>query len=488
MTITTYVNKLKMLIKVVFTNQTELSEMDERSLGRYRRIGRSAVSALAARSINILTGILAIPLLLSYLGPERFGLWMVLTSFVALFSFADFGLGVGLQNLLAESNGLDDKVNPRGYVSSAILVLGCISISLVLAAIYVLPAVPLNELVKVQSDVARAEILPTCQALMIIFGLGLIPSLTERVANAYQEGYFGSFCLALGQICAFTGVLICVWLDLGLPVLVITFIGTPMAFLAMGGIILLRKKPWLSPSLAAVNQKSVSRIFGIGAAAVGSQLAFMLLNMAPLIIIGNVLGAAAVVPYAITQKLLNTSGILLKTVITPFWPAYGEAAARNDWEWVRTNFFRTIRMAAGIQLPIFMVMAVFGQWIITIWTNNAGAVPGWSLLMACNIWYLIFMWNSVSSMFLNGINRMNGQATFGLLITCVGILIGYLYSSSTDNAAPIIWIILLTGMLPRGIAMLIEISLVLKRSKKDMVISRYDILPTNSSAKVKYEP
>lgn len=474
MAITVYINKLKLLFKVVFSNQTEFSAIANRSLGRYRQIGRSAISSLAARAINIFTGLLTIPLLLSYLGPDRFGLWMVIINFVGLLSFADLGLGVGLQNSLTESYGLNDNVNPRSYVSSAMLILGFISICFVLAGLYVLPSLPLYELVKTKSDLARAEILPTNQALMIIFGLGFITSLTERIANAYQEGYVASICMAIGRIFSFIGLLVCIQLNLGLPFLIATFVGTPMVFMAMGGVMLIKNKPWLSPSIAAVNKRSIRKIFGIGVSAVGSQLAFLLLNMAPLIIIGNEIGASAVVPYAVTQKLLGTSGILLKTVITPFWPAYGEAAARNDWGWVRKNFSRTIRLGAMIQLPIFVVMALCGQWIIKIWTNDNGAVPDWSLLMACNIWYLIFMWNSVASMFLNGINRMAGQATLGLMITVAGVLSGYWYSSSTNNVASIIWLILLAGMLPRGLAMLIEIILVLKKSKKIMVINQYD--------------
>lgn len=470
MGINAFVSKLEMVRKLIFTKGTEIPSIGIRSLDRYRRIGRSAIAALASRGVSILTGILVIPLLLSYLGPDRFGLWMVITNFVTFLNFADFGLGVGLQNSLTESHGRDDKVNPRSYVSSALLILSLIFLCFTLVAIYVLPVMPLHKLIKVQSDLAAAELLPTSQAFMIIFGFGFITTLTERIANAYQEGYFGSIWLALGRISAFIGVFICVYLGLGLPALIIVYIGTPKLFSAIGGILLIRKKPWMTPSLAALSKKAIVKMFKIGATGVGAKLAYMLLNTTPLLIISNGLGAAAVVPYAIAQKLLSTSGILLQTLITPFWPAYGEAATRNDWDWVRKNFYRTLQLAAMIQLPIFLVIGTSGQWIIEIWTNDLNAIPTWSLLMACNIWYLIYMWTSVASMLLNGLNRMKGQATFGLLIACSGFFAGYWYSFHADDVASIIWVMLLAGMVPRGLALLIEVALVLSRARKMVMV------------------
>jgi hypothetical protein len=39
--------------------------------------------------------LISIPLTLNYLGVERFGVWMTLTSFTTLAAFMDFGLGKG---------------------------------------------------------------------------------------------------------------------------------------------------------------------------------------------------------------------------------------------------------------------------------------------------------------------------------------------------------------------------------------------------------
>jgi O-antigen/teichoic acid export membrane protein len=45
--------------------------------------------------------VISVPLTLTYLGSERYGMWMAISSIVALLAFADFGLGNGLVNAIA---------------------------------------------------------------------------------------------------------------------------------------------------------------------------------------------------------------------------------------------------------------------------------------------------------------------------------------------------------------------------------------------------
>lgn len=61
---------------------------------RYRRILLSGGSVLIFFSIII--NFIIIPLTVNFLGQERYGLWMAITSVLALVSFSDLGLGNGL--------------------------------------------------------------------------------------------------------------------------------------------------------------------------------------------------------------------------------------------------------------------------------------------------------------------------------------------------------------------------------------------------------
>ena len=442
-------NRVVQIIKLVFSRTPDTSTHAGRSQDRYRRAGRTAVTSVAARIVN-------------YLGPDRFGLWMVLTSFVAFLTFTDMGLGIGLQNALSECHGREDRDTPKALVSSAVLVMGLIFLLLVLVAIFVLPLLPLDRLIKMDTEAARAELLPTAQVIMIAFGFGLPTGLIQRIYNAYQMGYWGDMWLTAGRVAGFLGVLACIWLKLSLPFLVGAYTGVPFVVLGLGSVFLFRKISWVRPSLVAISRKATRKIFGIGATAVGAQVAYVILLSGPAIVIANRLSTTAVAPFAVTQKLLGLTSILLTTLLLPLWPAYGEAAARGDWGWVKKTFRRTIKLGVAIYLPAFLLMAFAGRTIIYYWTQDESVIPAWSLLMACNVWSVLMAWNVIAAMLLNGLNHMIGQATYGVALALAAVAVGYLVAPSY-GVIGVIWVAVLLGAALRSVAMGLEVAWTMKK-------------------------
>ena len=458
-------DKIFLLIKLIFSRTPDKSTASGRSHDRYRRAARTSLISLVARIVNISVGLVIVPITLSYLGPDRYGLWMALTSFVAFLAFSDMGLGIGLQNALSECYGKDDRINPRSYISSAMLITGLVFMLFVALALVALPQISLDRLFKIESEIARSELLPTAQAVLIIFGFGLPTGLIQRIYNSYQQGYWANLYLALGRITGLGGVVLCIWFELGLPSLVASLMGMPFICLAFGGIILFRKQVWLRPSFLTITQKSLRRIFKIGFVAVVAQIAYAIIQSGPALIIANRLGTAVITPLAVTQKLLGVTAILLMTAVLPLWPAYSEAAARGDWDWVKRTFRRTIFLVTGIFIPIFVIMAVFGRQIIQLWTQDASAVPNWSLLMACNVWCVLRAWNTIACMLLNGLNHLVGQATYGLVFAIIAMGAGY-WVAPTYGVNGVIWTVVLIGALLRGIAMALEVTWVIRVREK----------------------
>src|ERR1035437_6060231 len=80
-----------------------------RSQERYRRAALTTVSSVLARAVAVGTSLITVRLTIRYLGVERYGLWMTITSVVSLLWFADLGMGNGLLNAIAEAHGRDDS-------------------------------------------------------------------------------------------------------------------------------------------------------------------------------------------------------------------------------------------------------------------------------------------------------------------------------------------------------------------------------------------
>jgi O-antigen/teichoic acid export membrane protein len=82
----------------------------------------------------MLMGIASVPLTVHYLGPERYGVWLTISSLLVWVALTDFGLaGNALVNVLSEAVGNDDRESARHYAASAFWAL--VTIALVIGVV-----------------------------------------------------------------------------------------------------------------------------------------------------------------------------------------------------------------------------------------------------------------------------------------------------------------------------------------------------------------
>ena len=87
---------------------------------RYRRAGITASSSFITKALNVAISFLSVPLTVHYLGAERYGVWLTISSLLTWMSMTDFGLaGNALINVLAEASGKEDREGAQHYAASA---------------------------------------------------------------------------------------------------------------------------------------------------------------------------------------------------------------------------------------------------------------------------------------------------------------------------------------------------------------------------------
>lgn len=436
--------------------------MDDRGRERERRAAKTSVTILIAEGVRVLTQVAIVPLSLAYLGEERFGLWMALTSLVGALAFADIGIGAGLQNAISACHATGDRSSPRAYVSAAAVVAGVVAGVIVVATLMLVPLLPLERWLPMRDPLARPEIVLTAQALLLCIALGLPAGLAQRIYNGFQEGYVSKIWLAVGRLLALGGVLLCVALQLGLPFLAAAYTGLPFLLMIAAGVVLFRRRPWLSPSLGAVTRPALRRIARTGTAALFVQVGFVLATNGMPLVIANRLGPQALPPYAVTQSLLWIPGLLVQTAVLPLWPAFREAHARGDRAWIARTFRRSVRLGIGIMLPFLIVVLVAGRPIIRLWTGVETVVPDAALLWPCCLWSLLNTWSILCMILLNGLDRMRAQAVYGTATAAAAIAAGALVAP-TGGVVAAAWALVLACGLPRAVLHGLEVARELRR-------------------------
>ena len=179
----------RLIVRLKHTrDNSSRTDIEIRGTERNRRALLTGGASTLARVVQIGTSLVTVPLTLRYLGNERFGLWMTISSILAMASFADFGVGNGVLNCVSSAYGKDDTSGVRRAVSSGFAVLSCIAALLLatFAAIYSL--VDWATFFRVTSPLARSEAGPSLAVFAICFALNISMDVVQRVQLGLQQG------------------------------------------------------------------------------------------------------------------------------------------------------------------------------------------------------------------------------------------------------------------------------------------------------------
>jgi O-antigen/teichoic acid export membrane protein len=395
------------------------------------------LASAAAQGASMLTMLISVPLMLRYLGAERYGLWLTISSIIAMLSFADLGMGNGLLNLLSEANGKDDRQAAKRYVSSAFFMLLAVTILLGIIWLAIFPLIHWKSVFNVMSPKAIEEAGPAL-AVFVGFSLLNIPlGIIQRIQMGYQEGFFNSFWQVCGSLLGLGGLFLAISLRGELPWLVVAMMGAPFLMTGVNGFVLfINKRPWLLPKWQAFNIDAAQRVIKTGFLFLVLQVAIALGYQSANVVIAQFLGADQVTTYAVPMKLFMLSPMVVSFILMPLWPAYGEAKARGDLAWVRKTFKRSILLAFAVNIPAAIGLVIFGDRLLHIWAGP-DLNPPFNLLLGFGLWTALTSLSSPYAMLLNGFNVVGFQAVISVLMSIIGLTMSIVLTPRLGVAGPI---------------------------------------------------
>jgi len=390
---------------------------------RYVRIVQGIFSGLAGRGVAVLVSFFSVPLTVRYLGAERYGAWVTISTAIAWIAIADVGLGSSLTNAVSEGYANDSRSSARDHVAAAFWSLAAIAGLLCIVFFSVWPAVHWDRVFNVQTAQARAEVKPAVAIAFAIFALNLPFSIIAKIYGAYQEVAVANGWAAAGNVLSLAALVAVTQLKGTLPSLVIAVSSAVLLVNMISAVWLFGwSKPWLFPSPRRLTWQAVRRLSSQGWMFFVIQMAALVLFQTDNLIIAHYLGAAAVTPYSVTWRLFAYTTIFQTLAIPSFWPAYAEAFSRGDRGWVRRsfrlNFGITVVSTVGLATPLVF----FGRWIIQKWAGSV-AVPPSALLLLMAIWSVIYAATCSQSCILASSSRLRGQMIYSAAAAVVNLVV-----------------------------------------------------------------
>ena len=407
-----------------------------RSRERYRRIALATASVIAARAASAVSVLVSVPLTIRYLGHERYGMWMVISSLMILASCADLGLGNGLVNSVAAADGRADRHAMRSAISCSFFMVSSIAVFLLGAFAMVYAVVPWERLFNVSSHLAVEESGPAVAAFVICFALSLPLDLIQRVRMGQQEAHINYLWQCAGNLMGLAMVVLAVLCRAGLPTLVFALFGPPLLTMLINSCVHFGwQRPWLRPSWTSLDGTVARTLMRSGCAFLILQVFTLLGNATDNVVIAHVRGASAVAPYAVTQKLFMFA-LLAQAFVLPLWPAFGEAQARRDWKWARHALNRSLLVSVVLGVTLALPLVALGRAIIYQWAGPQ-LIPSQSLLVGFFAWVVLASYGGVMSSYLNSGPLLCQQTIFVALAALTSLCLKFLFVSIWDISGAI---------------------------------------------------
>lgn len=397
---------------------------------RYRRVSITASTSYLAKGLTVLMSFVSVPLTVHYLGAERYGVWLTISSLLLWVSLTDFGLsGNALVYLLSETVGNNDRESARHYTASAFWALVTIALvtGVVLGATF--HFIPWQSVFRVSDATSAQELEWTCALVLTLFVINLPLSLLRSLYNAHQEGYLANIWGMASGVASLLGLIIVTHFQGGLPQLVVATSAAPaLVLLANVYHAFVRRYPWLAPAPSAVRWACIRHLQRLGGKYLIMQLASLGIYQSQAMIITQMLGPSKVVIFVVAFKIMNLPIELTYMGTVPFIAAFAEAKARHDWNWIKEAFRSTAFASIVLGVSFAAALALFAKPLILIWVGPS-ALPDRHLVLWLFFYVVVNVSQVMTQQLLCGVGRVE-PVLLSIVFCAIGcVLFGVLFGA-----------------------------------------------------------
>lgn len=400
----------------------DISTEEGRSDERYRLAFLSLSANVLSRLAGVVVMLVSIKLTIPYLGAERFGVWMTIAGIVGLLSFMDFGIGNALSNRVSHAAASGNSRRLRWVVSGGLAFLFALGVAISLALNLLLKTVPWQEVIRTSVPSDQLEIVQALSVLAVLFGFSVFAGGAQRVFAGLQRAYeahlvnFACSCVSLMLL------LIAAKSQAGIPVLVAITLGVQIfsGFLLIA--MLIRRRIFVL-SVAIRSAFSLRHHFmKVGSAYLILQLGWGVAAGVDSVLIMAAKGAGAVAIFSVTQRLFQLVAQPLIVMNAPLWAAYADASARDERQFIRNTFKRSMMLTTVFSLVGGSLILVVGESLVSWWTGGIVTLPLGLVLMLFILTSVEALSNALAVM-LNGCGIIREQVITVTILTAAALAV-----------------------------------------------------------------
>jgi O-antigen/teichoic acid export membrane protein len=383
---------------------------------RARGVVLTVATGWTAGVVRLAVNLVSVPLAAHYLGTQRYGVWVVASTLIAVVSLLDFGLGNHLTTVLAHALARGDRTAARSDVAT---IFG-LSVALAAAGLVLFvatwPVAPWQHLWNVTDPLAAQEAPRVLWVVVIVTLVSLPVNLVTRVQFAFQEGWKVNLWQSLGGLAALAGLILAVRSEAGLPVLAFALAAIPVLVMAADlAIVAVREKRWLFARPWLFDRAAAPGVLWQSRHLLTNNLQSLFWLAKDTLVVNLAYGATELVRFStIFRVYILLLGLIVGSVTAAAWPALADAMARGDWRWVKRAYAHFLAMAVGGYSLVLLLLACFARPLIRLWAGEA-LVPRTEVAWLLALQFALLASANVSSYLLLAAGRYASVARAGVI-------------------------------------------------------------------------
>lgn len=401
---------------MVFQIYNRIGIKSERSKNIVNHIGWSLFYRIGSMASNLLM----VPLAISYLDSENYGVWLTLSSFIGWFSFLDVGLGNGLRNKFAEAKARGDFEKAQAYVSTAYVTIACVSFIAIVIFFGINPFIEWTQVFNTKPSL-QGELSVLLPVIITFFCLQLIVKLVTSIYQADQNHSIQGKIQFFVQFLSVIAIWILTYLERSsLIIFGVIYSALPIVLLTCLNFFAFKTRfKKYKPNISLWKKEYFNEITGLGFSFFIIQISGIILFSTDNYIITKIFGPAQVVPYSIAFKYFGLAYMVVGTILTPYWSSVTLAYAKKELIWIKKSMKNLIRIV-GLAIVGVFFMLVLSNTAYKIWIGDLVNIPE-SLSICMAFYFIITIFYSLYNNFLNGLGKIKIQMYTVLITSIVNI-------------------------------------------------------------------
>jgi O-antigen/teichoic acid export membrane protein len=382
-----------------------------------------------AQAVRILIRVSEVPLLLSFWGAQLYGEWLMLAAIPAYLTIGNAGFSMVACRDITMRSGAGDHDGALSVYQSTWLLLTIFSLSILCVAIIVVTVIPISSFLGF-SAMGNHE-----TSLVFVLLVGYI--VAALYGGLFEAGFWasgryplGMWLAALSQLLEFLGLVLAVVMGGGPVQAAVGYLSGRIIGMAIIWWGQRRVTPWLTFGCAKASITELRRLAAPSFAAMAFPIGNALNIQGIRLIVGFVLGPAAV---AVFVPLRTLSSIVLQPAAMVYRvtePELSMAFGSADHAGFELLSIKASRISLWLSMAACLGVAVATPWLFPLWTGGKVALHWPVLIILLMSTPLRSFWGT-SLMVLLATNRHLRIGTFyAALYGIIPVAVGYIAAKS----------------------------------------------------------